>query len=131
VLFATLYLCKTRFASYISTKSKVQKLTECCAQNIHFITLLHSSGSQGSSVSIVTRLQARPGFNSQQGQWSDFFFFFVKCSDWLWGPPRLPSNRYQKLGGHKADHWPLSSAEVKYAWGYTSIPPIHHDMVHN
>jgi hypothetical protein len=27
--------------------------------------------------------------------------------------------------GREADHSPPSSAEVKYAWSYTSIPPVH------
>jgi len=42
-------------------------------------------GSQGSSVSIQTKLQAqRPGFSSQQGR-----------PDWLWGQPSLLFNGYQ------------------------------------
>jgi hypothetical protein len=30
-----------------------------------------------------------------------------------------------KWPGHEADHSPPSTAEVKNAWSYTSIPPMH------
>jgi hypothetical protein len=37
-----------------------------------------------------------------------------------------------KRPGHEADHSPLSSAEVKNAWRYTSTLPVHfHGMVLN
>jgi hypothetical protein len=48
----------------------------------------------------------------------------------IWSPPSLLCNGYQrffpykvKRPGREADHSPPSSAEVKNAWYYTSIPP--------
>jgi hypothetical protein len=48
------------------------------------------------------------------------FFSFLQ----LWGPRSLLSIVFQgvKWPGHEADHSPLSSAEVKNAWSYTSLP---------
>jgi len=45
---------------------------------------------------------------------------------WVLGPLSLGV----KWLGCEADHSPLSSAEAKNAWSYTSAPPVHlHDMV--
>jgi hypothetical protein len=49
--------------------------------------------------------------------------------DRLWGQPNLLYNGYQglfpgvKRPGREADHYPLTSVEVKKMWIYTSTPP--------
>jgi hypothetical protein len=51
-------------------------------------------------------------------------------SDKLWGPPSLLYSEYRgralslgvKQMGHEADHSPLSGAEFKIDWSYTSTP---------
>jgi hypothetical protein len=80
------------------------------------------------SANIVTKLWARwPGFNSRQGAG---FLFFVTASR-----PALRSTKRPirwvfgavspgvKWSGREYDHLPLSSADVKSAWSYTSTPP--------
>jgi hypothetical protein len=58
-------------------------------------------------------------------------FLFDTVSTAVLGPTQLPIHWVLKalsLGvkkpGRDADHSPPSSAEVKNAWNYTSIPPI-------
>jgi hypothetical protein len=82
----------------------------------------------GSSVSTVTRLRTRrPGFNSRQGQWWEFFSSPPR-PDRFWGPHSLLSNGYRgcfpgvKLTELEADHSPSSNAEVKIVWRYTPLP---------
>jgi hypothetical protein len=92
---------------------------------------------QGSSVSIVTRLwTGRPGFDCRQ---AGILFLFTTASRPALGPTQPPiqwvpvilSTRV-KGPGREADHSPPSSAEVKNAWSYTSIPAIHlHGVVLN
>jgi len=49
------------------------------------------------SVNIETRLQAeRPGFNSWQGQWWNFFSLLPR-PDRLWNPPSLLYNGCRRL----------------------------------
>jgi hypothetical protein len=53
------------------------------------------------------------------------FFSSPPCPERLWGPPSLLSNGYQgllKRLRREADYSPPSSAEVKNAWSYTSLP---------
>jgi hypothetical protein len=86
--------------------------------------------SRGSSVSIVTRLRAgRAGFDSWQGQLRDVFNFAIASRPDL-GPTQRPNEWIQaalslgiKRPGRQADHSPPSSAEIKNAWSYTSVPP--------
>jgi hypothetical protein len=67
-------------------------------------------GKHSCSLCIVTRLRAgRPGFNSRQVQWWDFFSSPPRPD-----PPSLLSNRYRRLltGACKATgawNWPLTS----------------------
>jgi hypothetical protein len=52
------------------------------------------------------------------------FFFFATASKPDLGPTLLSSGyRGAKQPGHETDHSPLSSAEIKNAWSYTSTPP--------
>jgi len=67
------------------------------------------------------------GFYSQQG----LGIFLFTTSDTALGlnhPPIQWVPRAFSLGvkwpGHEADHTPPSSAGVKNAWSYTSLPPI-------
>jgi hypothetical protein len=63
---------------------------------------------------------------------NDSFFLFVTASRAILGPTQ-PSIQWVpgvlaprvKRPGPNAHHSPLSSAEVKSAWSYTSTPPIH------
>jgi hypothetical protein len=77
----------------------------------------------GISVSIGTRLWARPEFDSWQGQ---RFFCLLPCSDWFWGLPNLLSSGLGSLSqGVKwlesvPDHSPPSSAKIKNPSSYTS-----------
>jgi hypothetical protein len=49
--------------------------------------------------------------------------------DGFWGPPSLLSNGYRELSvgvkrpGREADHSPLTTADVKNTWIYTSTSP--------
>jgi len=50
-----------------------------------------------SSDNIVTKLRAgRPGFDSRQRQWREFFSSGPH-PNWVWGPPNLLSHGYQGL----------------------------------
>ena len=55
------------------------------------------------------------------------FFSYLKVTDRLWGPPSLLFKGYflggVKRPGREADHSPLSSAEFKNEWSYTSTAP--------
>jgi hypothetical protein len=79
----------------------------------------------------MTKLRAgRPGFDSQQGQWRDFFSPRRRVRTDSWGSLGLLSSGYRGKGislgvkrpGRDADNSPLSSAEVKNVWSYTSTP---------
>jgi hypothetical protein len=48
---------------------------------------------------------------------------FVLTVAYQWIPGALSLG--VKWPGREADHSPPSSAEVKNAWSYTSIPPVH------
>jgi len=86
--------------------------------------------SQGSSVTIVTRLQAEwPGLNSWQRQG---IFLFATTSKPALGPNQPPIEGVQGAPslwvewlGHGVDHSPSSNAKVKNAWSYTSTPSTH------
>jgi hypothetical protein len=77
----------------------------------------------GTLPSIVTRLRTgRPGFNSRQGAMMRFLFSPPRPHR-LWGPPGLlyPWVPVVLSSGLKQPaHSPLSSAEVKNSWSYTS-----------
>jgi len=83
--------------------------------------------SRSSSVSIVNRLRAgRPGFDSRQKQ---KFHLFSTSSRPTLGPTQPPTQwvpRSHSLGvkrlRRETDGWHPASAEVRYAWRYTSIP---------
>jgi len=53
-------------------------------------------------------------------------FLFTAVSTLILGPTQTPIQWVLgvKRPGRKADHSPLSSAEVKNEWNYTSTPPI-------
>jgi hypothetical protein len=84
--------------------------------------------SRGSSVSTVTKLRAGwPGFDSWQGQ---IIFLFATASRPALGPIQPLVQlilgalfRWIKRLGSRADHSPLSLAQVKNNWSYTSTPP--------
>jgi hypothetical protein len=68
------------------------------------------------------------GFDSRRGLG---IFLFITASRTDLGPTQLPIQWVPgalslgvKRPGREADHSPLSSAEVKNAWSYTSTPPI-------
>jgi hypothetical protein len=60
------------------------------------------------------------------------FFLYTMASRPVLGPTQppiewvlgelTPSVKWQ---GHEADYLTPSSANIKYAWSYTSIPPVH------
>jgi hypothetical protein len=59
------------------------------------------------------------------------FFLFITASRMALGPTQPPIQWVPealslgvKRPGRETDHSPLSSAEVKNAWSYTSTPPI-------
>jgi hypothetical protein len=58
------------------------------------------------------------------------FFSSPPRQDRLWGPPSPLYSGYPggKRPGREADHVPPSSAEVKNAWSYTSIPSLAWDF---
>jgi hypothetical protein len=75
------------------------------------------------SISVVGRLcAARSKFHSWQGQ-DIFLSFSPKCSGHLWSPPSHLLNWYWGEGQpvNEADHSPLSRAEVRNEWSYTSV----------
>jgi hypothetical protein len=80
--------------------------------------------SQDISVSIVTSLGAGgSGLNS--GRTENFIFSTVSRSALgpTWPPVKLGALSLGLIEmGHKADHSPLFSTEVKNAWSYTSTP---------
>jgi hypothetical protein len=89
--------------------------------------ILNVGRSQGSSVSIVTRLQTRwLGFSYQLGQIMDFFLFGTILRPAL-GPIHLLSGGTEgsycgvKVARCEDENSPLSNAEVKNAWSYFSI----------
>jgi len=79
-------------------------------------------------VRIVSRLQAAQSCILIPAR--EHLFSSAKCSDHLWGPPCLLFNVYcgsfegVKWTGHKDNHLPPSSSEVKNEKSYTSLPPI-------
>jgi hypothetical protein len=61
------------------------------------------------------------------------FFFSLKGTDRLWGPPYLLFNRCHGIlpGGNEAGAWsPASNAQVKNEWRCTSTPSIHRRAVY-
>jgi hypothetical protein len=92
--------------------------------------LCNKNRSRSSSVSIVTRLRARrPWFYSRQEQWWIFFFFATASRPNLGFTQASYSMGMRrtlfpgvKQPGCEADHSPLSNAEVKNTWSYTSTP---------
>jgi hypothetical protein len=90
---------------------------------------LSQGGSRDSSVGIASGLWAgRPCFFSPL-QGLGKFFSASPRPDRLWGPPSLLSSGYQGFlppgysgRGVKVFTLLLSSAEVKNAWGFTSVP---------
>jgi hypothetical protein len=89
-----------------------------------------SPKSRDSSVGIATRLRAgRSGF---QGSIRGLgIFLLTTASRMALGPTQPPIQWVPgalslgvKRPGREADHLPPSSAEVKNAWSYTSIPPM-------
>jgi hypothetical protein len=121
--------------SFITIELKcVFELSKCVLCDFQYINDFDDPPLQiqicwGSSVSIVTRLRnGRPAFDSRQGQG---FSFFATASRPALGPtqtliqwvPRAISPGV-KRPGREGDHSFPSSAEVKNAWSYTSIPPI-------
>jgi hypothetical protein len=85
--------------------------------------------SRGSSVSTETKLRAgQQGFNSRQEQWWDFFLFANSSRPAL-GPTQPPNEWVPgaltpgvKRLEREGDHSPPSSAEIKNASIYSSIP---------
>jgi hypothetical protein len=64
------------------------------------------------------------------------FFLFVTASRTVLrstqSPVHMGTGGYYsgvKRSGRETDHSPSSSVEVKYAWSYTFIPPLHLDSV--
>jgi hypothetical protein len=80
-----------------------------------------------------------PRFESQQKQ----FIFFRLLNAHTGSGAHPASNQWSfstgtklsclgvKRSGRKADHWPLSSAEVKYEWNYTCTAPTCPHGVHS
>jgi hypothetical protein len=85
-----------------------------------YLYLIPGTASRGSSVSMVTRLRAGPpGFDSQQGQWWDFFSSSPR-PDRLWDPP------IQWVLGALSQGIKRRGCEADYSpnmWSYTSTPP--------
>jgi hypothetical protein len=88
---------------------------------------IHVILTYDSSAGIMTRLRAGRsgvlGFDSRLGLG---IFLPPPRPERLWGPPGLLFNGYAgvKRPGRAADHSPPSSAEVKNAFSYISIPPV-------
>jgi hypothetical protein len=84
------------------------------AQSVYYLTTDWTTG--------------RSGFDFRQRQ---KIFLYPLCPDRLWGPPSLMSNGYRgsfpqgKVGPLRdADHWPLSSTEVKNQYGLYLLSPL-------
>jgi hypothetical protein len=99
---------------------RVRHETTFCWLAFVSLTTLCVHRNRGSSVDIVTRLQAeRPGFNYQKRQGRDFFLFTTASRPVLestqppiqWVPGALLLG--VKWPGCEADHLPSSSAEIK------------------
>jgi hypothetical protein len=97
--------------------------------SIQLHTVYVRDGSWSSSVSIVISLWAeRLGFNSHQGRQVIFFLFAIasRLALGLTQPPIQWVPEARSLGIRRpvceADHSCSSSAEIKNAWSYTSIP---------
>jgi hypothetical protein len=73
----------------------------------------------------------RSGFESQQKQFIFFLLLNVHTgsgahpasNQWAFSKGTKRSFLGVKRSGRKTDHWPLSSAEVKYEWNYTCTAP--------
>jgi hypothetical protein len=95
-----------------------------CLEYIKFEIYLRQWRNQGSSVSIATRLRdGRPRFNYRQGQW--WYFLLIVTASRPALEPTQPLIQWVpgiKRPGCEADNSPPSSAEVKNAWSYTSVP---------
>jgi hypothetical protein len=80
---------------------------------------------------VATLLTGHSGFDLWQGKRE--FFSLPPHRSQLWGLPSLIFNEVLviKWAGHETDHSPLSSAEVKNAWSYTSTPICLHGMMLN
>jgi hypothetical protein len=88
-------------------------------ERLKFLTTLITS----SLVSIVTRLRAgRSGFDFRWGQRRDVLLFATAPRHTVGYVGTWGFSLWIKLPGREPDHSPPSSAEVKNAWSYTSIP---------
>jgi hypothetical protein len=93
--------------------------------------ILPLTNSQGSSLSIVTRLRVeRSRFNSFGGGGQEFYVFATAATPAL-GPTQPPFQwvllavaREVKRLGREADYSPPSSAELKNELSYTSTPSV-------
>jgi hypothetical protein len=86
-----------------------------------FVLLL--KGSRVCSVGIATGYGLDDRVSITGKGW-EFFSSPPLCPDQLWRPPNFPIHWVPAVAspGGKADHSSPSSAEVKNAWSYTSIP---------
>jgi hypothetical protein len=87
------------------------------------ILLRTITGSYGSSVSIVTMLEAGR-YRVLTSQGAKMFCPSKKHPDWLWYPPRLPYDGFGSCLGDTAenDYSPSSSDKVRNERSYTSTP---------
>jgi hypothetical protein len=107
------------------TEAKRTRLTHKIAIQLHLVTESCTICSSRSRRPVWKLLDTRsyththihtgrPGFNSRQGQWLDFFLFAIASR-----PSLEPTG-----GVCEVDYSPPSSTEVQNAWIYTSTPPI-------